>query len=119
MISLSNYVSLSFMLFCSSLSTLSIEGFSVLPTTNNVSGGAASWVSSSDQRISMNRSSPLFSTVMPDVPTAPTTITVEPVVEDEVIGTRPRIVSIESAEDYLNFLQEGQDEDEERLAVVK
>jgi hypothetical protein len=49
---------------------------------------------------------------------SPTTITVEPV-GDEVIGTRPRIVSINSAEDYLNFLQEGENDEEERLAVVK
>ncbi|KAL3909748.1 MAG: hypothetical protein SGILL_007963 [Bacillariaceae sp.] len=59
----------------------------------------------------------LFATVQ--APSAPSSITVEPVTEDEIIGTRPQLVNIESAEDFKAFLEEGQDDPEERIAVLK
>jgi hypothetical protein len=38
--------------------------------------------------------------------------------EDEVIGTRPRIVEINSAEDFKAFI-ESEDPKDDRLAIVK
>ena len=106
------------------MSSTTTDAFTVLPntsvstTTNTVAQTSSPRLVSSHQR-NNNRSFPLFSTVEAAAMPA-TTITVQPVVvEDEVIGTRPKIVSIESAEDYLAFLQEGENDEEERLAVVK
>jgi thiol-disulfide isomerase/thioredoxin len=70
-------------------------------------------------------SAPLFSTVQVSTASSSSSgpsITIQPVTipqEDEVIGTRPRIVSIESAEDFKAFLEEGHDDEEERLTVLK
>ncbi|KAG7336494.1 thioredoxin [Nitzschia inconspicua] len=96
------------------------EAFSMLPfKKNNISSSeTSSWVLSTKQ--SRNRSFDLFATALPDAPSSsPPSITIHPVTDDQVIGTRPKIVSIESAEDYLNFLKEGENDPEERLAVVK
>ena len=82
------------------------SAFAPMPVSNRSNNGA----------MDRNRNSELFSTVQA-APTSPS-ITIEPVTE-EVIGTRPRILTINSAEDFKAFLEEGQNDEEERLAVLK
>ena len=86
--------------------------FAPMPVSNRSNNGA------------MDRNRGVGSELFVSTVQAPTTttsviepITVEPVTE--VIGTRPRIQEINSAEEMKVFLQEGQEDEEERLAIIK
>mmetsp|Transcript_28057 Transcript_28057/g.46441 ORF Transcript_28057/g.46441 Transcript_28057/m.46441 type:complete len:277 (+) Transcript_28057:201-1031(+) len=102
------------------------EAFSVVPKNNSQNNINSLSKGSFSSPVSSRHQVQLQSTVLSTTPsttsssTTTTTTTKRKVSDqDQVIGTRPRIVSIESAEDYKAFLEGDGDDEEERLCIVK
>jgi hypothetical protein len=94
---------------------------SIMTTTSTVEGFRTALVTNRHPRIQLKqqqRTTRLYQSVATASIKPSTTTPTQITVEDDVLGTRPRIVSIESAEDYKAFLG-GDHDDDERLCIVK